>query len=166
MLEVNEYARVLDSLYNKSMILENFSDFHPDLSYWFFETLAHLDYSISLLAYNADSPRNILSRELLKTHAIESKKEPNCRFKDFMNWLRTDHYEEYEKFPLFVQKIYDTTDNASYRSFHIVLDPDSKQPIPPQVLKIMIDEMFDKAYLASIYNNSKIALLYTQFMSR
>lgn len=166
MLEVNEYARVLESLYNKSMILENFSDFHPDLSYWFFETLAHLDYSISLLAYNADSPRNILSRELLKNNAFESKKEPYCRFKEFMTWLRTEHFEEYEKFPLFVQKIYDPKDKASYRSFHIVLDPDSKQPIPPQVLRIMIDEMFDKAYLASIYNNSKMALLYTQFMNR
>jgi hypothetical protein len=164
MLENNEYEKVLEILYNKSLILENFSDFHPQLGFWFFEALAHLDISISQLAYNADSPRNILSRELLKFKADIIQKEPYSRFKDFMIWLKKENLQEYEKNPLFLQKIYDCDDKASYRSFRIILNPDDKKPIPPEIFRVMIDEMFDKAYLASLYNGSTMALLYKQFM--
>jgi hypothetical protein len=164
MLENNEYEKVLEILYNKSLILENFSDFHPHLSFWFFDALAHLDYTISLFAYNADSPRNILSRELLKYRSDIIKNEPYAGYADFMNWLRKEHKQEYEKFPLFLQKIHNPDEKASYRSFHIVLDPDDKQPIPASVFRVMIDEMFDKAYLASLYNGSSTASLYSQYI--
>jgi len=87
-----------------------------------------------------------------------------ARFDGFMNWLRQNHPDEYEKFPLFIQKIYDPSDMASYRSFRIVLDPNDKKPTPPAVLMMMIDEVFDKAYLASIYNGSSMAHLYAQYM--
>jgi len=30
---------------------------------------------------------------------------------------------------------------------------------------VMVDEVFDKAYLASIYNGSPMASLYTQYMN-
>jgi len=165
MHENNEYEKVLETLYNKSLILENLSDFQPHLSFWFFDALAHLDYTISLFAYNADSPRNLLSRELLKFRSDISKKEPYVFFADFMNWIRKEHPQEYEKFPLFFQKIHDPDDKASYRSFHIVLDPDDKKPISPTVFRVMVDEMFDKAYLASLYNGSSMSLLYNQYMN-
>jgi len=164
MLENNEYEKVLKTLYEKSLILENMSDFHPDLSFWYFDAMAHLDYTISLFAYNADSPRNILSREYMKCRKDKTLEGNLARFDGFMNWLRQNHPDEYEKFPLFIQKIYDPSDMASYRSFRIVLDPNDKKPTPPAVLMMMIDEVFDKAYLASIYNGSSMAHLYAQYM--
>ncbi|MBP7034735.1 MAG: hypothetical protein KBB00_03165 [Methanospirillum sp.] len=164
MLENNEYEKVLKALYEKSLILENMSDFHPDLSFWYFDAMAHLDYTISLFAYNADSPRNILSREYMKCRKDKTLEGNLARFDGFMNWLRQNHPEEYEKFPLFIQKIYDPSDMASYRSFRIVLDPNDKKPTPPAVLMMMIDEVFDKAYLASIYNGSSMAHLYAQYL--
>jgi hypothetical protein len=164
MLENNEYEKVLKTLYEKSLILENMSDFHPDLSFWYFDAMAHLDYTISLFAYNADSPRNILSREYMKCRKDKTLEGNLARFDGFMNWLRQNHPEEYEKFPLFIQKIYDPSDMASYRSFRIVLDPNDKKPTPPAVLMMMIDEVFDKAYLASIYNGSSMAHLYAQYL--
>ena len=165
MLESNEYEKVLEILYNKSLILENLSDFHPVLGFWFFDALAHLDYTISQFAYNADSPRNLLSREYLKYRADKIKEKPYSEFEGFMDHLRTEHPEEYEKFPLFIQKIHDPSDKASYRSFRIILDPDVRTPIPSAVFRMMIDEMFDKAYLASLYNGSAIASFYLQYMN-
>lgn len=164
MLENNEYEKVLKTLYEKSLILENMSDFHPDLSFWYFDAMAHLDYTISLFAYNADSPRNMLSREYMKCRKDKTLEGNLARFDGFMNWLRQNHPDEYEKFPLFIQKIYDPSDMASYRSFRIVLDPNDKKPTPPAVLMMMIDEVFDKAYLASIYNGSSMAHLYAQYL--
>ena len=166
MLENNEYEKVLKTLYEKSLILENMSDFHPDLSFWYFDAMAHLDYTISLFAYNADSPRNMLSREYLKCRKDQTLEGNLARFDGFMNWLRENHPGEYEKFPLFLQKIHDPSDMASYRSFRIVLDPNEKKATPPAVLRVMIDEVFDKAYLASIYNGSPMALLYNQYMNQ
>ncbi|KAF5086352.1 hypothetical protein KHC33_07355 [Methanospirillum sp. J.3.6.1-F.2.7.3] len=166
MLENNEYEKVLETFYDKSLILENMSDFHPDLSFWFFDAMAHLDYSISLFAYNADSPRNLLSREYLKYRKDQSMQDRLSCFDGFMNWLLENHPGEYEKFPLFLQKIHDPNDMASYRSFRIVLDPNDKKPTPPAVFRVMIDEIFDKAYLASIYNGSNMAQLYTQYMNQ
>ncbi|MDD1724810.1 MAG: hypothetical protein LUQ07_06755 [Methanospirillum sp.] len=165
MIESNEYEKVLETLYNKSLILENVSDFHPVLGFWYFDALAHLDYTISLFAYNPDSPRNLLSREFLKFRTDEAQKEPYSRFGRFMVWLKTEHPEEYEKYPLFIQNIYDPNNIASYRSFRITLDPDSRQPIPSQVLRVMVDETFDKAYLASVYKGSTIAGYYTDYCS-
>jgi hypothetical protein len=166
MRESNEYEQVLLALYEKSLILENLSDFHPELGFWYYDAMAHLDYSISLVAFNADSPRNMLSREYLKYRKDQSQAGRFARFEGFMNWLREHHPDEYEKFPLFIQKIYDPSDVASYRSFRIVLDPDEKRPISPAVFRLMVDELFDKAYLASLYNGSSMAQLYEQFMSQ
>ncbi|NLV27848.1 MAG: hypothetical protein GXY48_11910 [Methanomicrobiales archaeon] len=166
MLEMNEYVKVLQYFYEKSMILENLSDFNPDLSYWFFDAMAHLDYTISIFAYNADSPRNMLSREYLKYRKDLSMEKNLARFNEFMNWLRDNHPDKYEIFPLFLQKIHDPTDEASYRSFRIVLDPNDKKPTASDVLRIMVDEIFDKKYLASIYNGSDMASLYNQFINK
>jgi hypothetical protein len=166
MPEHNEYEQVLQFFYEKSLILENMSDFHPFMSFWFYDAMAHLDYSISLLAYNADSPRNLMSREYLKNRKDQSIQEPYRCFDDFMNWLRENHPEEYEIFPLFIQKIQDPADEAAYRSFRIVLDPNDKIPTPSAVFRVMVDEIFDKKYLASIYNGSTLTSLFHQYKSQ
>lgn len=156
MLEVNEYARILGILYNKSLILENPSDFHPVLGFWFFDAMAHLDYTISLLAYNADSPRNIMSREYLKHRSDLAETAPYNLFPRFLAWLEREHPSDFEKFPLFIQKIYSSSDPASYRSFRIVLNPDDRRPMPSEHLRIMVDEMFDRSYLSALYNESAV----------
>ncbi len=154
MPEVNEYARVLDLLYHKSLILEEPSDFHPVLGFWYYDAMAHLDYSISVLAYHADSPRNLMSREYLK-HRTDRAADPSLQvFPGFLAWLEVHNPELFEIFPLFIQKIYSAKEPASYRSFRIVLNPDDKRPIPAEHLTIMVDEMFDKTYLTSLYNGS------------
>jgi hypothetical protein len=163
MLEMNEYIRVLGVLYNKSLILEDTSDFHPVLRFWFFDALAHLDYSISLLAYNADSPRNLMSREYLKYRVDQAEDEKLKIFPAFLAWLETNHPAEFEKFPLFIQKVYSPSDPASYRSFKIILNPDDRKPIPSGVLHIMVDEMFDRSYLSAMYNGSSTAQKLEEF---
>jgi len=87
MPEVNEYARVLQILYNKSLILEQTSDFHPVLRFWYFDAMAHLDYSISVLSYNADSPRNLMSREYLKHRADQAADISLAVFPAFLAWI-------------------------------------------------------------------------------
>ena len=163
MLEVNEYERVLQAFYKKSLILEDTSDFHPVLRFWYFDAMAHLDYSISLLAYQADSPRNLMSREYLK-HRVDLAEDEHLRiFPGFIAWLEDNHTAEFEKFPLFIQKIYSSHDPASYRSFRITLNPDDKRPIPPETLQMMVDEMFDRSYLSAQYNGSSVAEKFTEF---
>ncbi|MFH0968284.1 MAG: hypothetical protein V1862_11445 [Methanobacteriota archaeon] len=164
MLEVNEYARVLSTLYNKSLILEDTSDFHPVLKFWYFDALAHLDYTISLLSYNADSPRNLMSREYLKHRADQAEDKMLKVFPAFLKWLEINHPTDFEKFPLFIQKIYSSSDPASYRSFRIIFNPDERRPIPPEHLQIMVDEMFDRSYLSAMYNGSSMAEYLNEFV--
>ena len=157
MLDVNEYARVLAVLYNKSLILEDTADFHPVLRFWYFDAMAHLDYSISLLAYNQDSPRNLMSREYLK-HRVDQAEDAKLKiFPGFLAWLETNHPDDFEKFPLFIQKVYSSSDPASYRSFRLVLNPDDKRPILPEQFSMMVEEMFERSYLSALYNGSPVA---------
>lgn len=164
MLEVNEYTQILQTLYKKSLILEDMSDFHPILKFWYFDAMAHLDYTISLFAYNADSPRNLLSREYLKYRTNEGLSGDISKYPKFMQWLAAAHPTEYEKFPLFIQKIYSPSDPASYRSFRIALDPDNHQPTSSNILSIMVDELFDKACLALLYNGSTVATALNEYI--
>lgn len=160
----NEYARVLEKLYNKSLILENVSDFHPVLGFWYFDAMAHLDFSLSVLSYNPDSPRNLMSREYLKQRADLATDGSMAQFPAFLVWLEEFYPEEFEKFPLFIQKIYSPTDQASYRSFRITFNPDNKQPIPADHFMIMIEEMFDRSYLTILYNGSSVAEKLDEFI--
>lgn len=163
MPEVNEYARVLQTLYSKSLILEDTSDFHPVLRFWYFDALAHLDYSISLLSYNADSPRNLMSREYLKHRADQAQDEKLSRFPGFLAWLEENHQDDFEKFPLFIQKIYSSKDPASYRSFKINFNPDDRRPIPVEHFQMMVEEMFERSYLSALYNGSSVAEKFTEY---
>ncbi len=163
MSESNEYTIVLDKFYKKSLILENMSDFHEVMKFWYYDALAHLDYTISTQAYNGDSPKNLLIVDYLSSHTKLGKTEPYSLFPEYMKWLFNNDSEEYIKFPLFLQKIYNQDDKASYRSFRIVLDPDNNRPLPSQTLFMMVDEMFDKAYIAALYNGSRISKLFDEF---
>jgi hypothetical protein len=164
MPEVNEYARVLQTLYNKSLILEDTSDFHPVLRFWYFDALAHLDFSISMLSYNADSPRNLMSREYLRHRADLAKEKENRVFPEFLAWLEENHPQDFEKFPLFIQKVYSPNDPASYRSFRLTFNPDDKRPILSEQFQMMVDEMFERSYLTALYNGSSVSEKLTEYI--
>ena len=157
MPEVNEYARVLQTLYSKSLILEDTSDFHPVLRFWYFDALAHLDFSISMLSFNADSPRNLMSREYLRHRADLAKEEKINQFPGFLAWLEENSPQDFEKFPLFIQKVYSPKDPASYRSFRLTLNPEEKRPIPSEQFQMMVEEMFERSYLSALYNGSSVS---------
>jgi hypothetical protein len=145
--------------------LENTSAFHPVLGFYYFDTLARLDYSISVLAYNTSSPKVLLSHDAIMRRLSEANSGQHALFPGFMTWLEANNPEIYEIFPLFMQQIYSNNHPASYRSFRIVLDPESKLPIPSRHFRMMIEEMFDQAYLGLIYKNSKLSVLFEKYSS-
>jgi hypothetical protein len=59
--------------------------------------------------------------------------------------------------------IYDSDDPAAYRSFRIVLDPDSRGEIPADIFYIMIDEFFDPEFLKSLYADASLAGLFDTY---
>jgi len=76
------------------------------------------------------SPKNIIGSEYLRWRIDEEKRGDRAKFPGFINWLKETHPEKFVVLPSLWQMIYDTEDPASYRSFRIVLDPDSRNPVP------------------------------------
>jgi len=68
--------------------------------------------------------------------------------------------------PSLWQMIYDPEDPASYRSFRIVLDPDSRQEIPVNFFYAVIDEFFEQDFLKSLYEDASLSKLFTTFVSQ
>jgi len=163
MVETNEYIQALQALYTKSLVLEDMSAFHPVLGFYYIDALARLDYSLSVLAYNTGSPKIVLSHDAIRRRLDEANSGNCALYSQFMIWLETTSPDIYEIFPLFIQNIYSQTHPASYRSFRIVLDPESKLPMPAQYFHIMIEEMFDPQYLNMLYKGSKAAKLFDEY---
>lgn len=164
MLEMNEYARVMQMFYNKSLILENPSEFHPVLYFYFTDALAHIDYTLSVLAYNYMSPRNIMSMEYMRWRLDEEKVGDRAHFPGFVNWLKEEHPEKYEELPMLWSGVYDNDDPAQYRSFRIVLNPDDKKPIAPEYLSMFVDEFFDAKFVKLLYKTSSLARLFDEYV--
>ncbi|KUG21310.1 hypothetical protein ASZ90_008957 [hydrocarbon metagenome] len=164
MLEENEYVRITKKLYNKSLILEDPSDFHPVLHFYLIDSLAHIDYTVCVLAYNYMSPRNIMNMEYMRWRLDEEKKGDRAYFGEFVNWLKAEHRERFDALPLLWTGVYDNDDPAGYRSFRIVLNPDEKQPLSAEYLSVFIDELFDKEFLKQLYKDSSLARLFDEFV--
>ncbi|WP_292521256.1 hypothetical protein [Methanoculleus sp.] len=163
MLEMNEYARVMQKLYGKSLILENPAEFHPVLYFYFTDALAHIDFTLSILAYNYMSPRNIMSMEYMRWRVDEAKIGERAYFPEFVNWLKAEHPETFEELPMLWSGIYDRDDPAQYRSFRIVLNPDDKKAIPAEYLSMFVDEFFDPKFVKQLYKTSALARLFDEF---
>ncbi|HJJ55659.1 MAG TPA: hypothetical protein O0X99_01645 [Methanocorpusculum sp.] len=71
----NGYSTEIEYLSNKSLILENPSDMDPVLYFYFIDTVSHLDYTLSSLAYNSESIRCIMTAE----HLIEIYDDVNIQ---------------------------------------------------------------------------------------
>ncbi|NLA37893.1 MAG: hypothetical protein GX882_00615 [Methanomicrobiales archaeon] len=164
MLEVNEYARVMQKFYSKSLILESPSDFHPVLHFYFIDALAHIDFTLGLQAYNFMSPRNIMNMEYMRWRVDEEKIGDRVHFPDFINWLKEEKPEVFDKLPMLWTGVYDRDDPAQYQSFRIVLNPDDRKPIPSEYLSMFIDEFFDREFLKQLYSTSTLARLFDKYV--
>jgi hypothetical protein len=163
--EENEFLAVLNYLYEKSLMLEDTSGFNKVLYFYLIDSLAHIDYTAGIYAYNFGSPKNIMGAEFMRWRIDEEKKGDRAKFPGFVNWLRESHPEKFSALPSLWQMIYDTEDNASYRSFRIVPDPDSKKPLPPHFFYVVIDEFFDHDFLKSIYDDASLGTLFRTYSS-
>jgi hypothetical protein len=164
MLETNEYEQVLRRFYRKSLMMHNPSDFHPVLRFFFMDALAHLDYTMGILAYNYMSARNEMSREYLRWRIDEEAKGERERFPAFINWLKANHPETFEALPAVWRIVYDTDTPARYQSFRLVIDPDSNLPIPSGFFFDSVEEFFAQPFLMSLYEDSRLAKLFEEFI--
>jgi hypothetical protein len=165
MLETNEYEQLLRHLYGKSLMLHNPSDFHPVLRFFFMDALAHMDYTIGVLAYNMMSIRNEMSREYLRWRVDEEEKGDRRRFPAFVNWLKANHPGTFDNLPTIWRIVYDDENAAQYMSFRLVVDPDSKLPVPAGFFYDAIQEFFAQPFLMSLYNGSGLARLFDEFIT-
>ncbi|MDD1675940.1 MAG: hypothetical protein LUQ17_04550 [Methanomicrobiales archaeon] len=164
MQEPNEYTRLMHYLYGKSLILHNTNDFQPVLHFYFMDALAHIDYTLSILGYNVLSIRNEMSREYLRWRIDEEEKGDRKFFPGFINWLKANHPEKFEAIPTVWAVVYDEEAPGEYRSFRLVLDPDSTMAVPPSFFFMAIDEFFDQEFLKSLYNGNSLARLFESYL--
>jgi hypothetical protein len=165
MQQDNEYVQVLRHLYEKSLILHDTGLFDKTLYFYFLDSLAHIDYTCSVYAFNIQSPKNIMGAEYMRWRIDEEKKGDRARFPAFVAWLKSGHPEKFVQLPLLWQKLYDPGDHAGYRSFRIVIDPDSRQPIPTDFFYTVIDEFFEQEFLKSLYEGASLSRLFCEFLA-
>lgn len=162
----NEYSSQIEHLYHKSLILESPSQMEPVLYFYFIDTIAHLDYTLSTLAYNIDSIRCTMTAEYLRRRVDQAKEGDNALFPEFMVWLRDTNSEMFEETPILWQLIYDPDDTAKYAGFRIVLDPASKVPLPPQFFHDMTEDLFSMKFLRSLYPEGSLGKLFAEFKAK
>jgi hypothetical protein len=161
----NEYSGEIEYLYHKSLILESPSGMDPVLYFYFIDTVAHLDYTLSALAYNTDSIRCTMTAEYLRRRVDQAKEGDNALFPGFMLHLRDTNPGMFEETPILWQLIYDPDDMAKYAGFRIVLDPASRVPLPPQFFHDMTDDLFSLRFLRSLYPEGALGRLFAGYKS-
>ncbi len=161
----SEYVNVLEHLYSKSLILHDTALFHQVLYFYLVDSLAHLDYTLGVLAFNYQSPKNIMTAEYLRWRIDQEKLGDRPLFPDFVNWLKEHHPDRFDRLPILWRKIYDNADPAGYRSFRIVLDPDSRDPVPASFFFRAIEEFFNNEFLKSLYTDASLGVLFEEYKS-
>jgi hypothetical protein len=163
MNEDREYVHILEHLYEKSLILHDQTLWHPVLDFYFIDALAHIDYTVGLMTYNYQSPKNIMAGQYLRWRIDEEKKGDRAKFPAFVAWLKANHPGRFDDLPYLWRRIYDPDDPASYWSFRIVLDPNTREPIRPHVFYNMIEDFFKTEFLKSLYDDASLANLFREF---
>ncbi len=162
----NEYIQVLTHFYEKSLILHDTSLFDKTLYFYFIDSLSHIDYTCSIYAFNYQSPKNIMGAEYMRWRIDEEKKGDRVHFPAFIAWLKNTRPEKFAKLPSLWQMIYDPEDPAGYRSFRIVPDPESKQPLLPGFFFTIVDEFFEQDFLKSLYEGASLSMLFCEFLAQ
>jgi hypothetical protein len=158
-----EYVHILEHLYEKSLILHDPSLWHPVLDFYFVDALAHIDYSVGLMAYSYQSPRVIMSGQYLRWRIDEEKQGDRSKFPAFIGWVKEKYPERFALLPGLWRRIYDPDDEACYISFRIVLDRNTRDPIRPHVFYLMIEEFFKPEFLKSLYTDASLGILFEEF---
>ncbi|NYT07909.1 MAG: hypothetical protein GKC05_06625 [Methanomicrobiales archaeon] len=158
-----EYVHILEHLYEKSLILHDESMWHPVLAFYFMDALAHIDYTVGLMAYHYKSPRVMMTGEYLRCRVDQEKLGDRPKFPAFITWLKKEHPEKYAGLPTLWRRIYDEEDEARYISFRIVFDRTSREPVLPHIYRSLIEELFDAEFLKSLYNDASLAMLFEEF---
>jgi len=73
-MEENEFLSVLSYLYEKTLILQDPGQFNKVLYFYLVDSLAHIDYTAGIYAFNILSPKNIMGGEYLRWRIDEEKK--------------------------------------------------------------------------------------------
>ena len=162
----NEYSNEAEYLYHKSLILENPSEMDPVLYFYLIDAVAHLDYTLSSLAYNPNSIRCVMTGEYLRHRVNVAKEGDNALFPGFMVWLRDTNHEMFESCPMLWQLIYDPDEYSRYVGFRIMLDPESRTPLPPQFFHDMTDDIFSLQLLRSIYPTGALGKLFEEYKAK
>jgi hypothetical protein len=158
-----EYVHILEHLYEKSLILHDPSLWHPVLDFYLVDALAHIDYSVGLMAYSYQSPRVIMSGQYLRWRIDEEKQGDRSKFPAFIGWVKEKYPERFALLPGLWRRIYDPDDEACYISFRIVLDRNTRDPIRPHVFYLMIEEFFKPEFLKSLYTDASLGILFEEF---
>ncbi|MCX6694549.1 MAG: hypothetical protein NT074_08420 [Methanomicrobiales archaeon] len=162
---MNDYVHAMEHLYEKSLILHDTSQFHPVLSFYFFDALAHIDYTLGLLSYNYQSVKNIMAGEYLRWRIDQERSGDRPRFPGFIAWLKIKDSERFSRLPSLWRRVYDPQDPAGYRSFRIVLDPDAHESITPTQFYRWTEEFFQGEFLKSLYQDASLAGLFTEYLN-
>jgi hypothetical protein len=158
-----EYVHILEHLYEKSLILQDENLWHPVLAFYFMDALAHIDYTVSLMAYHYKSPRVMMTGEYLRCRVDQEKLGDRPKFPAFITWLKKEHPDRFEALPTLWSRVYDKEDEACYISFRIVFDRGSRDPLTPHVYRSLIEEFFSAEFLKSLYTDASLATLFEQF---
>jgi hypothetical protein len=158
-----EYVHILEHLYEKSLILQDESMWHPVLAFYFMDALAHIDYTVSLMAYHYKSPRVMMTGEYLRCRVDQEKLGDRPKFPAFITWLKKVHPDRFVALPTLWRRMYDEDDEARYMSFRIVFDRDSREPVRPHVYRSLIEEFFDAEFLKTLYSDASLAILFEEF---
>jgi hypothetical protein len=161
-----EYIHILEHLYEKSLILQDESMWHPVLYFYYMDALAHIDYTVGLMAYHYKSPRVMMTGEYLRCRVDQEKLGDRPKFPAFITWLKKEHPDRFLALPTLWRRIYDEDDEARYMSFRIVFDRDTKEPIRPHVYRSLIEEFFGAEFLKTLYSDASLATLFEQFRKK
>ena len=161
-----EYIHILEHLYEKSLILQDESMWHPVLYFFYMDALAHIDYTVGLMAYHYKSPRVMMTGEYLRCRVDQEKLGDRPKFPAFITWLKKEHPDRFLALSTLWRRIYDEDDEACYLSFRIVFDRDSKEPIRPHVYRSLIEEFFGAEFLKTLYTDASLATLFEQFRKK
>lgn len=162
----SEYVHVLEHLYEKSLILQDETMWHPVLAFYYMDALAHLDYTVGLMAYHYKSPRVMMTGEYLRCRVDQEKLGDRPKFPAFINWLKEKDPGRFDALPTLWKRIYDGNDEARYMSFRIVFDRDSREPVRPHVYRSLIDEFFKADFLKTLYSDASLASLFDEFKKK
>ena len=110
----NEFSVVLSHLYEKNLILHDTALFDRVLYFFYLDTIAHIDYTCGLYAFNYTLPKNIMSGEYMRWRIDEEKERDTPQISRFCQLAEGKIYRKNsQNFPRCGRSYHDWADPAS-----------------------------------------------------